>query len=223
MFKLEKQSDLWENQQKICSYFNSDICIGIDEAGRGALAGPVVAAAVCFDTIPNTLKVNDSKKLSPKKREILYDSIVLSSACWGIGICSCQEIDRINVLQATKLAMSRALDQCIVSMSSNDKDALPSLVVIDGNISISVPSPLKSVAIVKGDTLIGAVAAASILAKVARDRLMKKLDLQFPVYGFSQHKGYGTCQHRRSLVQFGASSQHRLSFNLGIKKKYDYS
>ena len=182
---------------------------GIDEVGRGPLAGPVVASSAMFSSevikagLPNSLKdVNDSKKLSEKKRENLFDVLNdFDGVDFGISIIESEEIDRINILQATHKAMSKSL----ISLEHN-----PDHLLVDGR-------PVKSLgksqsAIVKGDSLSYSIGAASIIAKVTRDRMMKKFDLKFPGYGFSSNKGYGTREHLNALNDLGPCSIHRLTF-----------
>jgi len=182
---------------------------GIDEVGRGPLAGPVVASSAMFSSevikagLPNSLKdVNDSKKLSEKKREHLFDVLNdFDGVDFGISIIESEEIDRINILQATHKAMSKSL----ISLQHN-----PDHLLVDGR-------PVKSLgksqsAIVKGDSLSYSIGAASIIAKVTRDRMMKKFDLKFPGYGFSSNKGYGTREHLNALNDLGPCSIHRLTF-----------
>lgn len=173
---------------------------GVDEAGRGCLAGPVYAAAVVFvGTAPEGL--NDSKKLSPARREQLFDVICAQAADWCIARAEVEEIDRVNILQATFLAMQRA----VAGLRSAPRE-----VWIDGNQSPRLPQPIRM--IVGGDALEPAIMAASILAKVARDRELVRLDAEFPAYGFAQHKGYGTPEHLAALQRVGPSAQHRMSF-----------
>lgn len=182
---------------------------GIDEVGRGPLAGPVVASSAMFSSevikagLPDYLKdVNDSKKLSEKKREHLFDVLNdFDGVDFGISIIESEEIDRINILQATHKAMSKSL----ISLEHN-----PDHLLVDGR-------PVKSLgksqsAIVKGDSLSYSIGAASIIAKVTRDRMMKKFDLKFPGYGFSSNKGYGTREHLNALNDLGPCSIHRLTF-----------
>lgn len=175
---------------------------GVDEAGRGPLAGPVYAAAVILRGDVVIDGVNDSKKLSEKRREALFDEICASAAAFGIASASVEEIESLNILQATFLAMRRAVDALGVS---------PSLVLVDGN---QTPSGLTVPAqtVVKGDALSASIAAASILAKVSRDRYMRELDAQYPAYGFAGHKGYGTAAHGAALREYGPCPAHRLSF-----------
>jgi ribonuclease HII len=169
----------------------SDWCLvaGVDEAGRGPLAGPVVAAAVVLDARAPIAGLADSKVLSPRRREALFDAVCARSLAWSIGLASAQEIDRLNILQATFLAMQRAVDG----------NRLPSW---------SVPAR----AVVGGDALEPCISAASILAKVHRDRLCLELHRRYPVYGFDVHKGYPTAQHRQALAEHGPCAEHRLSF-----------
>lgn len=175
---------------------------GVDEAGRGPLAGPVYAAAVVFDPdhIPEGL--DDSKKLSEKKREQLYDRIVDAAAAWCVASASVEEIEEVNILQATYRAMQRAVEGLSVP---------PELVLVDGN---RLPPGLTAAAqtLVKGDALSASVAAASILAKVSRDRLMAELDRTYPEYAFAKHKGYGTALHMERIRTYGPSPVHRPSF-----------
>ncbi len=174
---------------------------GVDEAGRGPLAGPVYAAAVI---LPQGLAIdglNDSKKLSEKKRELLYDEITKNAVAWSVAFATEQEIDEINILQATFLAMKRAVE----SLTEKADYAL-----IDGN---RMPTlEIKGETVVKGDSRSMSIAAASILAKVTRDRFMLEVDKLYPQYQFSKHKGYGTKLHYEMLAQHGVSPVHRRSF-----------
>jgi len=175
---------------------------GVDEAGRGPLAGPVFAAAVILreDAVPEGL--NDSKKLSEKKRDLLFDEICETALAYGIASASVEEIEEYNILQATFLAMRRAVESLSVT---------PSMVLIDGN---RMPSGLTvpSRTVIKGDALSASIGAASILAKVSRDRVMMELDAAYPQYAFAKHKGYGTALHYERLVEHGISPVHRPSF-----------
>ena len=174
---------------------------GVDEAGRGPLAGPVVAAAVILDDERPIAGVDDSKRLSTKQRERLFDVIMGQALCVSIGQASAAEVDTINVLQATLLAMRRAVEGLRLT---------PIKVLVDGN---QLPRlPMLAEAVVGGDGRVACIAAASIVAKVTRDRLMTELDQTLPGYGFAQHKGYGTAQHMQALKRLGASAQHRSSF-----------
>jgi ribonuclease HII len=174
---------------------------GVDEAGRGPLAGPVVAAAVILDERKPIDGLADSKVLSAARREQLFDQICERALCCSVAQASVQEIDRLNILQATLLAMRRAVDGLRLK---------PVKVLVDGN-----RLPLLTVlaeAVVKGDALVPAISAASILAKVHRDRLCQQLDQQYPQYGFAGHKGYGTAEHLEALRRHGACPEHRMSF-----------
>jgi len=174
---------------------------GVDEAGRGPLAGPVVAAAVILDELQPIVGLADSKKLSALKREKLYDEIMAKALCCSVAQASVQEIDTLNILQATMLAMRRAVQGLRLK---------PVKVLIDGN---RLPVlDVRAEAIVQGDALIPAISAASILAKVHRDRLCTQLHLQYPQYGFERHKGYGTAEHLQALADHGPSPCHRHSF-----------
>lgn len=175
---------------------------GVDEAGRGPLAGPVYAAAVILDPAVVIDGVNDSKKLSEKRREALFDEICDKALAYGIACATVEEIETYNILQATFLAMSRAVSALSVS---------PDLVLVDGNqVPRGITQPIETV--IKGDARSASIAAASILAKVSRDRYMKALDAQYPVYQFAKHKGYGTKVHCEALQTYGPSPEHRLSF-----------
>ncbi|HEX2868242.1 MAG TPA: ribonuclease HII [Ignavibacteriales bacterium] len=174
---------------------------GIDEAGRGPLAGPVVAASVVFDPMVCIKKVNDSKKLSEPLREELYLEITEKALAWSVCAVSHEEIDRINILQASLLAMKNSLESL---------GMVPDLAIIDGNKVFS--SQIPSVAIVKGDGKSFSIAAASILAKVTRDRMMKELSEVCPEYLWHKNKGYGTAEHIKALKAFGPSPYHRKTF-----------
>jgi len=175
--------------------------VGIDEAGRGPLAGPVVAAAVILPETFSLAGLTDSKKLSEKKREQLFPLIRQQARAYGIGLASAEEVDRINILQATLLAMQRALKKI-----GSQADFL----LIDG--LTPLPVDLSQLTLKKGDSRSLSIAAASVLAKVARDRLMVRLDTQYPGYGFAGHKGYGTQAHRQAIAAKGPVAPHRLTF-----------
>ena len=174
---------------------------GVDEAGRGPLAGPVFAAAVILDDLNPIKGLADSKKLSPRRRESLYDEIRAKALCCSVAQASVEEIDQINILQATMLAMRRAVEGLRLK---------PTKVLVDGN-RLPVLDVLAE-AIVKGDSKVPAISAASILAKVHRDRLCDEWHQQYPVYGFDAHKGYGTATHLEALREHGPSPWHRRSF-----------
>jgi len=196
---LEEEKKLFSQGYKIIG--------ALDEAGRGPLAGPVVAACVIFNaniSINNDLiRVNDSKKLSGKIREALFELIKQNFIEVGVGICDHKTIDRINILQATFLAMKKAIS----SIKSK-----PDFVIIDGSAKLpNFSTPQR--AYIKGDERLFTIAAASIIAKVTRDRIMQEMDKLYPNYGFSRHKGYGTEFHLEKLKQYGPCAIHRLSFN----------
>lgn len=174
---------------------------GIDEAGRGPLAGPVVAAACMLPDDHMILGLDDSKKLSASKREILFEEIILHSVCYSIVRIEPAVIDRINILEATKKAMIQCVDELEIK---------PDIVLVDAVDLKQIKMPCKP--IIKGDALSNSIAAASILAKVYRDRLMCEYDTVFPGYGFAKHKGYGTAQHYDALKTLGACQIHRHSF-----------
>lgn len=174
---------------------------GVDEAGRGPLAGPVVAAAVIFAPGHVVPGVDDSKRLTALKRDRLYDQIIASAVAYCIAEASVEEIDQLNILQATMLAMQRAV--------AGLKEA-PSVALIDGNCLPTLTVPAR--AIIGGDALEHSIGAASILAKVHRDRLCERMHDQFPDYGFGTHKGYGTRDHLDALLRHGACAEHRRSF-----------
>lgn len=202
---------LWENQQQLCHDLRYTYCIGIDEAGRGALAGPVMAAAVCFQPQTQAFFVDDSKKLRPKKREEIFHQIHQQKAYIGLGISSNTLIDQKNILQATKIAMLEAYQNCLTQLML-DVPHPKLLVLIDGNVNLPLGPEAQSLTIVKGDALMASIAAASIVAKVSRDHWMTELHHELPDYGFNQHKGYGTSQHFQAIHQLGISCHHRTSF-----------
>ena len=196
---------MWEIEDS-CSAQGYRILCGVDEAGRGPLAGPVCAAAVILPEHLEIPGLNDSKKLTDKKRRELFPLIKEQAIAYGIGIATEAEIDEINILQATYLAMERAIAQL------NTK---PDLLLIDGNRAKDFGIPAKTV--VKGDSLSASIAAASILAKVTRDNIMLQLAEEYPQYGFEIHKGYGTKAHYAALTEYGACAIHRKTF---LKKFY---
>lgn len=188
-------------EQKTLNWHTDGLTAGVDEAGRGPLAGPVVAAAVILDDMNPVRGLNDSKKLTAKSREVLYEEIRARALCFAIAEATVQEIDQLNILQATLLAMKRAVEGLRLP---------PKLVLVDGN---RLPIlPMQAEAIVKGDALVPAISAASILAKVHRDRLCDAMHQRYPAYGFDQHKGYGTAQHLAALQTHGPSECHRMTF-----------
>ena len=200
-----REVNMWAIEDECRSEGYTVIC-GVDEAGRGPLAGPVCAAAVILPDHLELPGLNDSKKLSDKKRRELFPLIKEQAIAYGIGLASEKEIDEINILQATYLAMERALAQL---------DGKADLALIDGNRAKDFGMPVKTV--VKGDSLSASIAAASILAKVTRDDLMEAYAEEFPGYGFEIHKGYGTKAHYAALTEKGPSPIHRMTF---LKKFY---
>ena len=204
--KQEEPIDLWLYEREAFDAGIKLVC-GVDEAGRGPLSGPVCAAAVMLPPGLEIPGLNDSKKLTDKKRRELYDIIIEQAVSYGIAFASEQEIDEINILQATFLAMERAMQKL---------SPQPELALIDGNRTKDFGLPVRT--IVKGDSLSASIAAASILAKVTRDRLMEEYDAQYPQYGFAVHKGYGTKRHYETLREFGPSPIHRKTF---LKKFYE--
>jgi len=190
---LQYERNLWNEGKKYVA--------GLDEAGRGPLAGPVVAAAVVFYENPQISMINDSKKLTEEVREYLFDLILNETLC-GIGAAEVGEIDRINIYQASFLAMDRALENL---------NTQPEHLLVDGRAFPRNDIPFTT--IVKGDSISYSVAAASILAKVTRDRMMREYDQEFPQYGFANHKGYATREHLDAIEEFGYCPIHRRSFH----------
>ena len=199
------QVDLWKIEDEFLDSGIKLIC-GVDEAGRGPLAGPVCAAAVILPPHIELPGLNDSKKLTDKRRRELYPLIQKAAIAYGIGFASHEEIDEINILQATYLAMERAIAQLSVS---------PEQLLIDGNRAKDFGIPTQTV--VKGDSLSASIAAASVLAKVTRDDWMLQAAMDYPQYGFEVHKGYGTKAHYAALTAYGTSPIHRRTF---LKKLY---
>ncbi len=197
--------NMWLYEQELFDRGITLVC-GVDEAGRGPLAGPVCAAAVILPPNLEIPGLNDSKKLTDKRRRELMPIIQQQAIAWGIGMASHEEIDEINILQATFLAMERALA---------DLQVKPEFALIDGNREKDFGLPVKT--IVKGDSLSANIAAASVLAKVTRDDLMEQMALTYPGYGFEIHKGYGTKAHYAALTELGPSPIHRMTF---LKKFY---
>lgn len=199
------QIDLWQIEKECFAEGYSLIC-GVDEAGRGPLAGPVCAAAVILPPNAEIPGLNDSKKLTDKKRRELFPIIKETAIAYGIAFASHEEIDGINILQATYLAMERAMAQLSVK---------PDLALIDGNRAKDFGLPVKTV--IHGDSLSSSIAAASVLAKVTRDEYMEQMAVEYPQYGFEIHKAYGTKAHYEALRAHGPSPIHRMTF---LKKFY---
>lgn len=193
-------TDLWEIENAVAEEGFAPVC-GVDEAGRGPLAGPVCAAAVVLPRGVVIPGLNDSKKLTERRREALYDVITAQALAYGVAFASEREIDELNILQATYLAMNRA----IAAMGT-----APALALIDGNRNGGIAVPSRCV--VGGDGKCASIAAASVLAKVTRDRYMLELDARYPGYGFAKHKGYGTAAHYAALREKGPSEVHRRTF-----------
>ena len=198
-------TELWALEDEIYDEGFTLLC-GVDEAGRGPLAGPVCAAAVMLPRGHVIEGLNDSKKLTEKRREELYDVIREESVSYGIAFASVEEIETLNILGATFAAMNRAIAQLSLA---------PELALIDGNRTKGIEVPARCV--VKGDARCADIAAASVLAKVTRDRYMLEMAAQYPQYHFERHKGYGTKQHYDALLKYGPSPIHRMSF---LKKLY---
>ena len=182
---------------------------GCDEAGRGCIAGPVVAAAVILPRGMDFPEFDDSKKLTEKQREKLRVKVLENAAAYGVGIVSAEEIDEINILNASFLAMHRAIDQLKIK---------PELLLIDGN-RFNKYHDIKHQCIVGGDAKYQAIAAASILAKTTRDHIMEELDIQYPAYNWKQTKGYPTIEHKNAVAEHGMSPYHRKTFNMSIQLK----
>ena len=193
-------TELWSLENEIYDAGVSPLC-GVDEAGRGPLAGPVCAAAVILPRGTVIEGLNDSKKLSEKRREALYDEIVGKAIAFGVAFASVEEIEEKNILEATFLAMNRAIEKLSV---------VPALALIDGNRNKGIALPSRCV--IGGDGKCADIAAASILAKVTRDRYMLEMAESYPQYGFEKHKGYGTAAHYAAIREYGPSPIHRMSF-----------
>ena len=200
--EIERLKLLKEEEEKI--YNNSDVkyICGIDEAGRGPLAGPVVVGAVILPKDSFIEGINDSKKISEKKREEIYENITKEAISYGVGIVSQEQIDDINILNATKLGLTMALKELSVK---------PDLIIVDALNKIDTLG-IPYISMVKGDAKVYSVAAASIIAKVTRDRMMQEWDAIYPAYGFAKHKGYGTAFHIEAIKENGLCVLHRKSF-----------
>ena len=200
MTTVKERPELYEIENALRGSGLTLIC-GVDEAGRGPLAGPVCAAAVILPPGLVIDGLNDSKKLTEKKRDALYEIITAQAMSWGVGLASPQEIDALNILQATYLAMRRAVGQL---------NCTPDYVLVDGNGDPKLSLPTET--LIKGDGRAACVAAASVLAKVTRDRLLLALDAEYPEYGFARHKGYPTKAHYAAIAAHGVTPAHRQSF-----------
>ena len=195
-----EKADLWKIENEIIASGFAPLC-GVDEAGRGPLAGPVCAAAVILPQGLELAGLDDSKRLTEKKREVLFDLICENAVSYGIAFATVEEIEERNILGATFLAMNRAIAQL---------SPQPALALIDGNRNAGIEAPSRC--IIDGDAKCASIAAASILAKVTRDRYMLEMAEKYPVYGFEKHKGYGTKQHYAALREHGPCEIHRPSF-----------
>ena len=205
MARIILHQELFDYDKELRKEF--PVICGVDEAGRGPLAGDVYTAAVVLNDSVLINYLNDSKKISEKRRELLYDEIIEKADAYCVATASVQEIDELNILQATMLAMKRAVEGLGIK---------PNMALIDGN---RLPElDCESRYVIHGDAVSASIAAASILAKVSRDRYMRELDEKYPQYCFSQHKGYGTKLHYEKLAEFGISEVHRRTF---LKKLYD--
>ena len=198
--EIERQKSMWEYENKLVSLGYKDIA-GVDEAGRGPLAGPVFAASVILPEGCIIEGINDSKKLSPKKRDYLFDIIIEKAISYNIASVDEKIIDEINILNATHLAMNNAVSGMGIT---------PGYVLIDGNSIKNMTLPHETV--VKGDSKSISIAAASILAKVSRDRYIDEYSVKYPEYGFDKHKGYGTKQHTDAILKYGPCPIHRRTF-----------
>lgn len=204
--ELERLTKLKEIENEIYNSGIETIC-GIDEAGRGPLAGPVVVAAVIMPKDSMIEGVNDSKKVSEKKRETLYEQIINEAIAYGVGIIDQKEIDEINILNATKKGLTTAIKELKVK---------PQRILVDALTGIDTLG-IPYTSIIKGDAKAYSIAAASIIAKVTRDRIMREWDEIYPEYGFEKHKGYGTKMHIDAIKEYGLCPLHRLSFVKNIK------
>ncbi len=205
--ELERLTNLKQIEEDIYKTGVKSIC-GIDEAGRGPLAGPVVVAAVIMPKDSMIEGVNDSKKVSEKKREALYEKITEEAIAWGVGIIDQKQIDEINILQATKKGLTMAIKELKVK---------PERIIVDALTGIDTLG-IPYTPIIKGDAKCYSIAAASIIAKVTRDRIMRQWDEIYPQYGFEKHKGYGTAAHIAAIKEYGICPLHRLSFVKNIIK-----
>lgn len=196
----------------LLSHYSDRIEAGCDEAGRGCLAGPVVAGAVILRPDADYPDLDDSKKLTEKKRYQLRELILREAVAYGVGVVTPQEIDEINILNASFLAMHRAIDQLKVR---------PELLLIDGN-RFKKYRQLDHVCVVGGDAKYQSIAAASILAKTTRDRMMEEYDQRFPMYHWKKNKGYPTPEHKQAIADFGITELHRKSFNMAIQMRLDF-
>jgi len=214
MLFTDFNADVWENQKKILNTFSKKYCIGTDEVGRGCLAGPVVTAAVLF-TNDEIIQVDDSKKMSRNKREKIFHEILCCKPVIGIAFTHSTMIDKINILNATKLAMQKSLRRCLTGLKSRIKFK-EIVVCIDGNFLLPPLEDLCQVSIIKGDSIVASISAASIIAKVTRDRFMESMHQFYPGYGLDRNKGYGTREHITAIQNMGITPFHRKTFCKGL-------
>ena len=209
--ELERLKEIKKIEEELYSQGTTSIA-GIDEAGRGPLAGPVVVACVVMPKDSMIEGVNDSKKVSEKKREKLYEEIIKEAIGYGVGIISQEEIDRINILNATKEGLTTAIKELEKDLQEKQREFdKPEIILVDALTKIDTDHiPYRS--IIKGDAKSYSIAAASIIAKVTRDRIMRQWDEVYPVYGFAKHKGYGTAAHIQAIKEYGLCPLHRRSF-----------
>ncbi len=206
----ERLNNLKKYEENLYNQGIKYIC-GIDEAGRGPLAGSVVVGAVVMPRSSKLEFMNDSKKVTPKRRDALYEQITNTALAYGVGIVSQEEIDEINILNATKKGLHLALGQVIEKLESK-----PDIVIVDALREIDTYGIIYE-SIIKGDATCYSISAASIIAKVTRDRIMEEWDKVYPMYGFSNHKGYGTAKHIQAIKEYGPCPLHRKTFIKGIK------
>ncbi|MGN1269978.1 MAG: ribonuclease HII [Clostridia bacterium] len=211
--EIERLTNLKKVEEELYTEKNLKLIAGIDEAGRGPLAGPVVVACALMPRESMIEGVNDSKKISEKKREKLYEEITLEAISYGIGIVGQNEIDEINILQATKKGLTEAIKNMEEKLNENNKGEYikPDAILVDALTKIDTDGiPYKS--IIHGDAISYSIACASIIAKVTRDRIMRQWDEVYPQYGFAKHKGYGTAAHIQTIKEYGICPLHRKNF-----------
>lgn len=209
--KEEQRLDILKNYEQNLYKKGYKLICGIDEAGRGPLMGPVVVGAAIIEPDSKIEWVNDSKKVSEKRREILYDKITQEAISWGVGIISEKEIDKVNILNATKEGLTIALKEVITKLQENNENKKPDIVIVDALKNIDTLG-IEYQSIIKGDATCYSISCASIIAKVTRDRIIRQWDEVYPQYGFARNKGYGTAEHIEALKKYGACPIHRKTF-----------
>lgn len=209
--KEEQRLDILKNYEQNLYKKGYKLICGIDEAGRGPLMGPVVVGAAIMKPDSKIEWVNDSKKVSEKRREILYDKITQEAISWGVGIISEKEIDKVNILNATKEGLTIALKEVITKLQENNENKKPDIVIVDALKNIDTLG-IEYQSIIKGDATCYSISCASIIAKVTRDRIIRQWDEVYPQYGFARNKGYGTAEHIEALKKYGACPIHRKTF-----------